>query len=112
MEFDEAAEGGLAEGQYLTAEEKAAILRGFEEEESEEESEQESEEEGMDGDGEGERDGALPGVRPVDEELQGVRGLRRKGDGESQSDGEQEAEGQEGGDDQVAEETQQQVCGG
>jgi hypothetical protein len=34
MEFDEGGTG-LAEGQYLTAEEKAAILRGFEEDDDE-----------------------------------------------------------------------------
>jgi hypothetical protein len=35
MEFDEGGTG-LAEGQYLTAEEKAAILRGFEEDDDDE----------------------------------------------------------------------------
>lgn len=109
MEFDEDGMGGLAEGQYLTAEEKAAILRGFEEDDaSESEIESEAEEgtgdEEAGGDGEG---GGLPGIRPVDEELQGVRGLRRKGGDESQADDEQEGDGE--GDNAEAEETQQQV---
>lgn len=99
-EFD-GEETGLAEGEYLTAEEKAAILRGFEESDSDY-SDQEEDGNGSVQSGAMEEEGGH--VRPVDEEMEGVQGLRQGGndDGGAESGDEGAEEGQE---------TQQQEVG-
>jgi hypothetical protein len=113
-EFDEDDEE-LAEGQYLTAEEKAAILRGFDASDSESDGDVESDAgEDMDVDDVDDSDK----VAPVDEERMGVQGLVAAAEEEeaaeeeaesSEDDGESHAGGAEGDRDGLGPETEPQT---
>eukprot|EP01032_Pedospumella_encystans_P008654 gene8654-10247_t len=116
-EFDSDAElnalggvGGLGEGEFLTAEERAAYLRRFEEENEEEESEQDDLSEPEDMDNMMDIEGEEEELAPVDEERLGLQAVLDREEEVEEADDEGESENEseidEGGESKSAVDTQ------